>query len=81
MYRARHYAIFLAREVQGKEPLLPSNRKLFDRAVALLDAGEKTDPDNAFWNYMKADLLMYRSGAAKQEEDPSFTCAGAGPRQ
>jgi hypothetical protein len=77
VYRARQYAALLSSiRASDAVPLAPSDKK-FAQAQAILDAGERADPDNAFWNYMKADLLMYKSGAAKQEEDPSFTFARA----
>jgi hypothetical protein len=73
VYRAHYFTLFSAFDLRDEAPLLPSHRPLFDRALAILDAGEKADPDNAFWNYMKADILMYKSGAADQKEDPEFT--------
>ena len=73
VYRARQYVAFLAGlRAKNVDTLAPSDRNFAD-AQAILDAGERADPDNAFWNYMKADLFMYKSGAAKQEVDPSFT--------
>jgi hypothetical protein len=73
VYRARQYVAFLSSlRASNVDTLAPSDKN-FAQAKAILDAGERADPDNAFWNYMKADLLMYKSGAAKQEEDPSFT--------
>jgi len=73
VYRARQYVAFLSSlRASNVDTLAPSDKN-FAQAQAILDAGERADPDNAFWNYMKADLLMYKSGAAKQEEDPSFT--------
>jgi hypothetical protein len=73
LYRARQYAVLLSSfRARNIDTLAPSDKN-FAQAQAILDAGERADPENAFWNYMKADLLMYKSGAAKQEEDPSFT--------
>lgn len=40
--------------------------------LAQLDAGERLDPDNAYWNYMKAAAHIFLSGAATDEEDESF---------
>jgi hypothetical protein len=77
IYPARCFAKFAVSDLNNNIPLLPSHRDLFDQAMSLLDAGERADAENAFWNYMKADLLMYVSGAAKQEEDPTFTYVGS----
>jgi hypothetical protein len=77
VYPARCFVEFDVRDLGKNVPLLPAHRDLFDQAMSLLDAGERADAENAFWNYMKADLLMYGSGAAKEEEDLTFTYAGS----
>ena len=58
VYRTQQYIMFLTVELARNEPLLPRSPHILEEAKALIDAGGKTDPDNAFWNYMKADLLM-----------------------
>jgi hypothetical protein len=72
-----HMAIFYVHDKieAGRQPLSAAT---VAEALALFDECERVEPDNAFYNYLKADVLMFLSGAAKEEVDQSFTYSDSG---
>jgi len=50
-------------------PVNEMSQEDFEQAVNILERGKRTDPQNAFYNYMKAALLMGRSSTLDRDTD------------
>lgn len=69
VFHANRVSQFLTSVRHWKGPLPPES---LARGLELMDAGERAEPDNAFYNYMKASLLMRISGASDSRTDSTW---------
>lgn len=68
VYYANYIIAYLA---ANKERIEDRTSPEFAEILAKLDEGERLEPDNAFYNYLKASILMKVSSTL--EEDPDHT--------
>jgi hypothetical protein len=73
MFRANRVIAFIAELNRPPRPEGGFPKEVIQEGIALADEGERIDPDNAFFNYMKAVLLMDLSGATELDESSPVT--------
>ena len=67
----------------GDNEHLPSaeQRKALDETIAVLNRGEEIDPDNAFYNYMKAFALFVQGAKLEVDKEATYVVEQGGKQR